>query len=81
MAFVAFSAFGFFAALTASAAGLVVADFVVFVVFVVFAGFVDGAADVAFEVAFCDAVLRRSARAEPEDFTMFSLRLARIWAG
>ncbi|MEX3926374.1 hypothetical protein AB4Y36_20410 [Paraburkholderia sp. BR10936] len=78
MAFVAFSAFGFFAALTASAAGLVVADFVVFVVF---AGFVDGAADAAFEVAFCDAVLRRSARAEPEDFTMFSLRLARIWAG
>nr|WP_246089000.1 hypothetical protein [Paraburkholderia guartelaensis] len=56
-------------------------DFVVFVVFVVFAGFVDGVADAAFEVAFCDAVLRRSARAEPEDFTMFSLRLARIWAG
>ncbi|MEM5311915.1 hypothetical protein [Paraburkholderia sp. JHI869] len=63
------------------ATGLVAVDFVVFVVFVVFAGFVDGVADAAFEVAFCDAVLRRSARAEPEDFTMFSLRLARIWAG
>jgi hypothetical protein len=62
------------------AVGLVVVVFGVFVVFVVFADGV-AAADAAFEVAFCDALLRRSARAEPEDFTMFSLRLARIWAG
>ncbi|WP_395067779.1 hypothetical protein [Paraburkholderia silvatlantica] len=81
MAFVTLSAFGVFAAFAAPAAGWVVGDFVVFVVFVVFGGFVDGVADAAFEDAFCDAVLRRSARAEPEDFTMFSLRLARIWAG
>lgn len=30
----------------------------------------------AVEEAFCDALLRRSARADPEDFTMVSLKLA-----
>ncbi|MBB3258874.1 hypothetical protein F4827_003743 [Paraburkholderia bannensis] len=79
-AFTAFEAFAAFDALADSAALRVVVcvsdSVVAFAVFVVFVPVDFSACTSAAEVAFCDALLRRSARADPEDFTMFSLRQA-----
>ncbi|WP_322014415.1 hypothetical protein [Paraburkholderia sp. J12] len=83
MACAAFVALTVFFVVTAGLAVAARAAFVVFavafVVFVTLAGLAICEAVVfgAEEAVFCDALLRRSARADPEDFTMGSSRLAR----